>query len=64
MPPPKSSRERIAIPVGDVCRSVELPCPVASLTLGGTMVETPVAGGMTAIITDWEEVNAGNVDAH
>lgn len=36
----------------------------APLTLGGTMVETPVAGGMTAIITDWEEVNAGNVDAH
>lgn len=26
---PKSSRERIAIPVGDVCQSVELPCPVA-----------------------------------
>ena len=36
----------------------------APLTLGGTMVETPVAGSMTAIITDWEEVNAGNVDAH
>lgn len=36
----------------------------APLVLGGTMVETPVAGGMTAIITDWEEVNAGNVDAH
>lgn len=34
------------------------------LTLGGTMVETPVAGGMTAIITDWEAVDAGNVDAH
>lgn len=33
------------------------------LTLGGTMVETPVAGGMTAIITGWEEVDAGNVDA-
>lgn len=36
----------------------------APLALGGTMVETPVAGGMTAIITGWEEVNAGNVDAH
>lgn len=36
----------------------------APLTLGGTMVETPVAGSMTAIITDWEEVNAGNVDAN
>lgn len=36
----------------------------APLALGGKMVETPVAGGMTATITDWEEVNAGNVDAH
>lgn len=36
----------------------------APLTLGGTMVETPVAGGMTATITGWEEVDAGNVDAH
>ena len=27
---PQSSRERIAIPVGDVCRSRELPCPVPS----------------------------------
>lgn len=36
----------------------------APLTLGGTMVETPVAGGITATITGWEEVSAGNVDAH
>lgn len=36
----------------------------APLALGGTMVETPIAGSMTAIITDWEEVNVGNVDAH
>lgn len=36
----------------------------APLALGGTMVETPVAGGITATITGWEEVSAGNVDAH
>ena len=36
----------------------------APLALGGTMVETPVAGGMTATIDKWEVVNAGNVDAH
>lgn len=36
----------------------------APLTLGGTMVETPVAGGMTATIDKWEVVNVGNVDAH
>lgn len=36
----------------------------APLTLGGTMVETPVASGMTATIDKWEEVDAGNVDAH
>lgn len=36
----------------------------APLTLGGTMVETPVAGGMTATIDKWEVVNVGNIDAH
>lgn len=36
----------------------------APLTLGGTMVETHGEVGMTATIDKWEEVNAGNVDAH
>lgn len=36
----------------------------APLILGGSMVETPGEAGMTATIDKWEEVNAGNVDAH
>lgn len=36
----------------------------APLALGGSMVEIPVAGGMTATIIGWEEVDAGNVNAH
>ena len=33
------------------------------LTLGGTIAETPNEMGFTATITDWEEVDGGNVNA-
>ena len=35
----------------------------APLTLGGTIAETPNEMGFTATITDWEEVDGGNVNA-
>lgn len=34
-----------------------------SLTLGGTLVETPGEAGFTGEITDWETVDGGGVDA-
>lgn len=34
------------------------------LALGGSMVETPSAAGITATIDKWVEVNVGNIDAH
>lgn len=35
----------------------------SSLTLGGTIAETPGEAGFTGEITDWETVNGGGVDA-
>lgn len=36
----------------------------APLTLGGSMVDTPGEAGIIATIDKWEEVDAGNIDAH
>lgn len=34
------------------------------MILGGTLVETPTEAGFTAEITDWEQTDGGNADAH
>ena len=33
------------------------------LTLGGTIAETPTEAGVEAVITDWEKIDGGGVDA-
>ncbi len=36
----------------------------SSLTLGGTVVETPTKAGFTATITGWNEMDKGRVTAN